>query len=36
MPQMPLGSDSNLCLSCHDGTVAVGDTVLFGQIAMKG
>src|SRR5579862_9208352 len=22
-PQMPLGSDSGLCLSCHDGTVAV-------------
>ena len=26
--QMPLGSDSGLCLSCHDGTVAVADTVL--------
>ena len=33
---MPLGSDSGLCLSCHDGTVAVGDTVLFGQLPMKG
>ena len=34
--QMPLGSDSGLCLSCHDGTVAVADTVLFGQLATKG
>ncbi len=35
-PQMPLGSDSGLCLSCHDGTVAVADTVLFGQMSTKG
>jgi len=35
-PQMPLGSDSGLCLSCHDGTVAVADTVLFGQMPTKG
>ena len=34
--QMPLGSDSALCLSCHDGTVAVGDTVLFGQTPLRG
>ena len=34
--QMPLGSDSGLCLSCHDGTVAVADTVLFGQMPTKG
>jgi predicted CXXCH cytochrome family protein len=34
--QMPLGSDSGLCLSCHDGTVAVADTVLFGQLPTKG
>ena len=34
--QMPLGSDSGLCLSCHDGTVAVGDTVLFGQLPTRG
>jgi predicted CXXCH cytochrome family protein len=34
--QMPLGSDSGLCLSCHDGTVAPGDTVLFGKMAMTG
>jgi predicted CXXCH cytochrome family protein len=34
--QMPLGSASGLCLSCHDGTVAVGDTVLFGQVPIRG
>lgn len=34
--QMPLGSDSALCLSCHDGTVAVADTVLFGQLPTRG
>ena len=34
--QMPLGSDSGLCLSCHDGTVAPGDTVLFGKMTMTG
>lgn len=34
--QMPLGSDSGLCLSCHDGTVAVADTVLFGQMPTRG
>ena len=34
--QMPLGSDSGLCLSCHDGTVAVADTVLFGQLPTQG
>ncbi len=33
---MPLGSDSGLCLSCHDGTVAPGDTVLFGTLTMQG
>ncbi len=31
-----LGSDSNQCLSCHDGTVAVGDTVAYGQVTMRG
>ncbi len=30
------GRDSNLCLSCHDGTVAVADTVLFGQMPTTG
>ena len=34
--QMPLGSPSALCLSCHDGTIAVGDTVLFGQLPTHG
>jgi predicted CXXCH cytochrome family protein len=31
-----LGADSNQCLSCHDGTVAVGDTVAYGQVTMRG
>jgi predicted CXXCH cytochrome family protein len=31
-----LGSASNLCLSCHDGTVAVGQTVPYGTIKMQG
>ena len=31
-----LGSDSNKCLSCHDGTVAVGDTAAYGQVTMSG
>ena len=34
--QLPLGSPSALCLSCHDGTVAVGDTVLFGRMPTHG
>ena len=31
-----LGADSNLCLSCHDGTVAPGETVAFGKVTMMG
>ncbi len=31
-----LGSDSNQCLSCHDGTVAVGSTVAYGQVTTQG
>ncbi|MGD0891760.1 MAG: cytochrome c3 family protein [Terracidiphilus sp.] len=31
-----LGSDSNKCLSCHDGTVGVGNTVAYGQVTMTG
>jgi len=31
-----LGDDSNLCLSCHDGTVAVGATVAYGQVTTHG
>src|SRR5579862_7579872 len=34
--QPVLGSDSNMCLSCHDGTVAVGSTVAYGQVTMQG
>ena len=34
--QPRLGSDSNECLSCHDGTVAVGDTVAYGQVITHG
>ncbi len=36
-PQEPaLGSASNLCLSCHDGTVAPGTTSPYGNIKMSG
>ena len=31
-----LGSDSNLCLSCHDGSVAPGQTTPYGSIKMSG
>ena len=31
-----LGGDSNLCLSCHDGTVAPGTTAAFGKVTMFG
>jgi len=34
--QPVLGADSSLCLSCHDGTVAVGQTQPFGTIQMTG
>jgi predicted CXXCH cytochrome family protein len=34
--QPALGSSSNLCLSCHDGTVAVGQTTPYGNIRMQG
>ncbi len=34
--QPVLASSSNMCLSCHDGTVAVGDTVAYGQVTMIG
>ena len=30
------GSDSTLCLSCHDGSVAPGQTVAYGKVAMSG
>jgi len=32
----PLGSDSSLCLSCHDGTVAVGQSSAYGSLSMTG
>src|SRR5208337_1578146 len=32
----PIGSASNLCLSCHDGTVAPGQTSPYGSIKMSG
>ncbi len=31
-----LGSASNLCLSCHDGTVAPGQNTPYGNIKMRG
>jgi predicted CXXCH cytochrome family protein len=31
-----VGSPSKLCLSCHDGSVAPGQTVSFGQLTMSG
>jgi predicted CXXCH cytochrome family protein len=34
--QPPLGKDSSLCLSCHDGTVAPGQTVVYGAVTMTG
>jgi predicted CXXCH cytochrome family protein len=34
--QPPLGRDSSLCLSCHDGTVAPGTTVVYGTVSMSG
>jgi predicted CXXCH cytochrome family protein len=36
-PREPaLGSASNLCLSCHDGTVAPGQTTPYGNYKMRG
>lgn len=34
--QPKLGASSNHCLSCHDGTVAVGTTVVSGQVVTSG
>lgn len=31
-----LGSSTNQCLSCHDGSVAVGTTVAYGQVTTHG
>ncbi len=34
--QPPLGRSSSLCLSCHDGTVAVGQSAVYGKIPVNG
>ena len=34
--QPELGQDSSLCLSCHDGTVAVGQVIPYGPYTMTG
>ena len=34
--QPVLGTDSNLCLSCHDGSIAPGQTVAYGKFPMSG
>jgi predicted CXXCH cytochrome family protein len=34
--QPVLGADSNLCLSCHDGTVGVGQTIVSGKVTTTG
>ena len=34
--QPTLGTVSNQCLSCHDGTVAIGATVAYGQVTTRG
>ncbi len=34
--QPPLGADSVLCLSCHDGTVAPGQTIVYHRIPTTG
>ena len=34
--QPGLNSPSKLCLSCHDGTVAPGQTVIYGKVSMTG
>ena len=34
--QPVLGVTSSLCLSCHDGTVAVGQTAVYGKVPVNG
>jgi hypothetical protein len=34
--QPALGKSSSLCLSCHDGTVAIGQTAAYGKISVSG
>jgi predicted CXXCH cytochrome family protein len=33
--QPAAGSDSTLCLSCHDGTIAPGQTAVYGKVPMS-
>ncbi|MDR3765306.1 MAG: cytochrome c3 family protein [Acidobacteriota bacterium] len=33
--QPTLGKPSSLCLSCHDGTVALGQTIAYGKVSMS-
>jgi nitrate/TMAO reductase-like tetraheme cytochrome c subunit len=35
-PKPTLGVTSSLCLSCHDGTVAVGQSAVYGKIPTQG
>ena len=35
-PQPTLAGSSSLCLSCHDGTVAPGQTIAYGKFSMLG
>ncbi len=35
-PTPTLGYDSSLCLSCHDGTIAPGQTIAYGNLTMTG
>ncbi len=35
-PKPVLGTHSNLCLSCHDGSVAPGQTIAYGTFPMTG
>ena len=34
--QPTVGGSSSLCLSCHDGTIAPGQTVAYGKVAISG
>ncbi len=34
--QLMLGVTSSLCLSCHDGTVAIGQSAAYGKISVNG
>lgn len=36
MLQPPIGAPSSLCLSCHDGTIAPGQTIPYGKSPMQG